>query len=167
MTINLYKLFQAENRDANALLESHKISGRDNGRTPFQWDSSENAGFTTGTPRLKVNPNFTEINHAAQETNENSPLNYFRRLIKFRKANPILVYGKYTLVDSKNPDVYAYTTELNQRKLLILLNFKSDAAVVDFDADLSRANVLVSNYPAASSGGKLKPYDAVILELEA
>ena len=164
MTINLHRLFEKEGRDVNELIESHKITGRDNGRTPFQWNDSENGGFTSGKPWLKVNPDYTEINAEAQETDENSVLNYFRRIVKFRKDNPVLIYGKYTLVDEENPNVYAYTRELDDRKLLILLNFTEKESAVTTDLDIERAKVLLGNYSAPSIDGKLKPYEAVILE---
>lgn len=166
MIINLYKLFEKEGKDTRELLESHKISGRDNGRTPFQWDDSANAGFTSGTPWLKVNPNFADINAAAQENDFHSPLNYFRRLIKFRRENLILIYGKYQLVDEKNPQVYAYTRELEGKKYLILLNFSAQEALVQTEFGLSQAQVLFGNYPNPSVSEPLKPYEAMILELK-
>ncbi|CAL1549089.1 unnamed protein product, partial [Lymnaea stagnalis] len=104
-------------------MESQKLIARDNGRTPFQWEDSENAGFTSGQPWLKVNPNYKEINAEAQETDENSVLNYFRKTIRFRKENEVLVYGKTEYFDLQSESVFAYTRELNGRKLLILLNF--------------------------------------------
>ena len=162
MTINLHRLFEKEGRDVNQIIESHKITGRDNGRTPFQWNNSENGGFTTGKPWLKVNPDYTKINAAAQETDENSVLNYFRRIVKFRRDNPVLIYGKYTLVDEENPNVYAYTRDLSDRKLLVLLNFTEKESAIKTDLDFQNAKVLLGNYPAPSVDGKLKPYEAVI-----
>jgi len=166
MTINLHKLFKSEGRDVRQLIESHKISGRDNGRTPFQWDDAANGGFTSGNPWLKVNPNYETINAAAQEDDPNSTLNYFRKIVKFRKNNPVLIYGKYALVDKDNPNVYAYTRELNDKKLLILLNFKARESAVNSGLDLSKAKVLLGNYPAPSTDGELKPYEAVVLEFQ-
>src|SRR5664279_922712 len=84
--------------------------------------------ITTRTQWIQVNKNYTTINEAAEENDPNSSLNYFRKVVKLRKENPILVYGKYTLLDKDNANVYAYTRELNGRKLLILLNFKSKVA---------------------------------------
>ncbi|MBS1796343.1 MAG: alpha-glucosidase [Acidobacteria bacterium] len=164
-SINWYKQIKEAGGDLRQFLESQKIAARDNSRTPFQWDATTNAGFTSGTPWLKVNPNYKTINVAAEEKNANSPLNYFRRLARFRKANPVLIYGKYTLVDAPNESVYAYTRELDGRKLLVLLNFKDREASADTGFDLSRAKVLFGNYPNFSKDGRLKPYQAVILEL--
>jgi oligo-1,6-glucosidase len=164
-TINWYKQVKAEGGDVQQLLDSHKISARDNSRTPIQWDNTANGGFTTGTPWLKVNQNYEKINAAAQEKDENSTLNYFRKLTALRKSEPTLIYGKYTVVDKDNENVYAYTRELNGRKLLILLNFKATESTVKTDLDLSKAKVLLGNYKDFSTDGKLKPYQAVILEL--
>lgn len=94
-TINWYKQTKAEGGDLNQFIESHKISARDNGRTPFQWDNSENAGFSTGTPWLKVNPNHKTINVAAQENDPNSILNYFRKMVALRKNDLTLIYGQF------------------------------------------------------------------------
>ncbi len=164
-SINWYKGIEKEGGDLKQFMESQKIAARDNGRTPFQWDDTTNAGFTSGTPWLKVNPNYQSINVAAQDKDENSPLNYFRRLIKFRKENPVLVYGKYSLLDKENPNVYSYTREMDGKKLLVLLNFKSFESTAATGLDLSKAKVVVGNYPTPSTSEKLRPYEAVIFEI--
>ena len=112
----MYKQIKDKNGDLQAFLNAQKISARDNSRTPFQWNDSVNAGFTTGTPWLKVNPNYKTINVAAEENDSNSCQNYFRKIVKLRKDNLVLVYGKYTLHDAVNPQVYAYTRELDGKK---------------------------------------------------
>ncbi len=166
MTINLYELIKREGGELDEFIESQKIIGRDNGRTPFQWNDSPNAGFTTGEPWLKVNPNYTKINAEAQEKDENSVLNYFRKIVILRKENPILIYGAYEILDAENPDIYAYTRQLGDEKLLILLNFKPHEAVAEIDFDLRGAKVLAGNYSEPSSGGRLKPCEAVVFELQ-
>ncbi len=163
MTINLHKLISSEGGDLDEFMESQKIIGRDNGRTPFQWDNSENAGFTSGKPWLKINPNYKEINAETQETDENSSLNYFRNLVKFRKENHALIYGKSEYYDLENESVFAYSRELDGRKLLILVNFKENEATVNVKFDLVNAKVLFGNYD--SFNGHLKPYQAVILKV--
>lgn len=164
-SINWYQQVRKSGGDLQAFLEAQKISARDNGRTPFQWDRTANAGFTTGGPWLKVNPNYTTINAAAQDSDPQSCLNYFRKLVRLRKASPALIYGKYVLLDKENPDVYAYTRELDGRKMLVLLNFKDTAASVNTGLDLGKAKVIFGNYPAPSQSGTLQPYEAVIYEL--
>lgn len=165
-TLNEYERQKNIGADLPAYLKRIAFESRDNGRTPFQWNSTANAGFTTGTPWIKVNPNYKNINAAAQGKDANSTLNYFRRIVKLRKDNPVLVYGKYTLLDAQNPDTYAYTRELNGRKLLVLLNFTSKTAPAQTGMDLGNATVLIGNYQKPSKSGTLMPYEAVVYELK-
>ncbi len=164
-SINMYKKTKNEGGDLKRFLENQKTGARDNGRTPFQWDNTKNAGFTTGTPWLKVNPNYGTVNVAAQEKDPNSILNYFRKIVALRKGNEVLIYGKYTLLDASNPDVYAYSRELNGKKLLVLLNFKAKTAAANTGLDLSKAKILIGNYASPSKNGELKSYESVIFEL--
>jgi len=84
------------------------MTGRDNARTPFQWDRSPETGFTAGTPWLKVNPDYTWINVADEEKDPTSILNYFKKVVSFRKENPSLIYGSYHLLDAENPQSYTF-----------------------------------------------------------
>jgi len=165
-TLNEYQYQKNIGGNMAEFMKQTAFSCRDNGRTPFQWNSSANAGFTIGTPWIKVNSNYKTINEAAQDKDPNSPLNYFRRIVKLRKNNLVLVYGKYTLLDKSNPDVYAYARELDGRKLLILLNFRNEPKVASTGLDLSKGKVLIDNYTEPSTDGKLKPYEAVVYQLE-
>jgi oligo-1,6-glucosidase len=165
-SINNYKIVKDKGEDLQAFLDAQKISARDNGRTPFQWDNTPNAGFTTGTPWLKVNPNYTAVNVQAQEADPNSTLNYFRNIVQLRKQNPALIYGKYTLLDRENPSVYAYTREWEGRKYLVLLNFKAQNAAANLNLDLSNAKIVINNYPEAKPATSLRPYEAMVLELK-
>jgi len=165
-TLNKFKKLKLEGGDLIQFKEKQKRVARDNGRTPFQWDNTSSAGFTTGTPWLKVNPNHKTINAEAQDKDQNSVLNYFRAAVKLRKENPVLVYGAYTLLDKDNPDVYAYSREQNGEKILVLLNFQGTSATVNTGIDMRNANVLLGNYPNASVDGKLRPYEAVIYKLD-
>lgn len=164
-TLNEYQYQKGKGADMNKFMDFVKFSCRDNGRTGFQWDTTANAGFTTGTPWLKTNPNYTTINAAAQEKDANSCLNYFRKMVKLRKDNPVLVYGKYTLLDKDNPAVYAYTREERGKKFLVLLNFTAATATVKTGIDISKGKVLINNYAAASASETLKPYEATVIEL--
>ena len=124
--LNAYKA--AQNTGTRDFTEFYynlgKIS-RDNARTPFQWDSSVNGGFTKGIPWIGVNKNFTKINVAVQEKDPFSTLNFFRKMVVFRKQNPVLIYGEYNILDKENPDVYTYTRTLGDEKWLVILNFKA------------------------------------------
>lgn len=162
-----YAQVKAKGGDLKRFLEGMKISSRDNGRTPMQWDASDQAGFTTGTPWLKVNPNYATVNVAAQENDPNSILNYFRKMTSLRKNEPTLVYGNFEMVDINNPSVFAYTRSLNGKTLLVLLNFKSGEAKVNTTLNLNKATALIGNYPQPSVNGALRPYEAVVLDLGA
>ncbi len=169
-TINWYNLTKKEGGNLERFLSSHKITARDNGRTPIQWDNSSNAGFTNTTPWIKVNPNYETVNVANQENDPNSVLNYFRKITKLRKLNPVLIYGKYTLLDQDNPDTYCYTRELNDTKVVVMLNFKPKKALVDLGINISNAKILISNYnetciQKSNEEIVLNPFHAVILEL--
>jgi oligo-1,6-glucosidase len=154
--------------DTTAYLKRLKFQGRDNGRTPFQWNSSANAGFTTGTPWIPVNPNYKMINAEEEEKNPNSCLNYFRKLVSLRKNNPALIYGKYQLLDKNNPKVYAYTREGNGKRFLILLNFSADKTLAQIHIPLAGAKLVLSNdqRSAKSPVMELNPYEACIYQLQ-
>lgn len=169
-TLNMYQKIKNEGGDLQYFLNGQKISARDNGRTPFQWDSSANAGFTRGTPWLKVNPNYKTVNVAAEEKNPNSTLNYFRRMIRLRKALPELVYGSYALVDRDNEKVYAYTRTLNHSKVLVILNFSKEEVLFNVPASAGKIQtVLINNLNSVtitSNQVKLQPYQAVIARIK-
>jgi oligo-1,6-glucosidase len=166
-SINMYQQIKNKGGNLTEFIEAQKISARDNARTPFQWDSSSQAGFTTGTPWIKVNPNYKTINVAAEENTSNSCLHYFRKMVKLRKENPVLVYGKYTLIDKDNSSVYAYTREWNGKTILVLLNFTSKPATVNISTlNTNKVKLLIGNYSnAASAKNELRPYEAVVYEL--
>jgi len=165
-TRNRYEFLKNNGGDLSAFLEDRKQTSRENGRTPFQWNNSKNGGFTEGTPWLKVNPNFETINAEAQENDTNSTLNYFRKLVKLRKDEPTLTYGKYTLLDKENPSVFSYTRELNGKKIMVVLNFTDNETKYNTTIDISKARVLLGNYPNPSKTKTLKPYEAVVFEIK-
>jgi oligo-1,6-glucosidase len=160
-----YEKVKMAHGDLKQFIESQKTGGaRDNGRTPFQWNASANAGFSSGMPWLKVNQNHTTLNAEIQEKDPNSCLNYFRKMTKLRTENAVLIYGKYKLLDEKNPAVYAYTRELDGKKMLVLLNFTKEKATVNTGIDVKKTKVLINNCTTFSD--KLLPYQAVVIEVE-
>ncbi len=163
-TLNEYQYQKNHNGDMEKFMKNLQFSCRDNGRTPFQWDSSKNAGFSTGNPWLSVNANYKTINAAQQEKDPNSILNYFRKVVQLRKDNQALVYGAYTLLDKDNPSVYAYTREWQGRTFLVVLNFTNQPAVFNTGLDLSKAKVVIDNYPATTDQA-LKAYEARVYQL--
>lgn len=167
-TRNKYTQIKNAGGDLDAYMENRKQTSRENGRTPFQWDTTENAGFTTGKPWLKVNSNHNIINAEAQEKDPNSVLNYFRQLVQLRKQDLTLVYGAYTLLDKDNPDVFAYTRELDGKKLLILLNFSEKNTAYTLPISTAKSKIILDNYSNTKKIKKntLRPYEAVILELK-
>ncbi len=160
-----YAQVKAKGGDLKRFLEGMKISSRDNGRTPMQWNTDSNAGFTTGKPWLKVNSNYKTVNVIDEEKDANSCFNYFKKMVKLRKENKVLTYGKYTLLDAQNPDVYCYTREMNGKKFLVMLNFKSKTAKANTGLNLNKVKLLLGNYTTATKDENLKPYEAVIFEL--
>ncbi len=168
-TINYYRKLQNEGGDLDYFLQGQKISARDNGRTPFQWDDSKNAGFTKGKPWLKVNPNYKKINVAAQEKDPDSVLNYFRKMVRLRKSLPELIYGKYELLDRDNEKVYAYTRALNKKKVLVLLNFSTSLTKFEIPKTSGSLNVLMNNIASLNIKNNivtLEPYQALLIRLK-
>jgi oligo-1,6-glucosidase len=145
---------------------------RDNSRTPMQWDGSLNAGFSAGTPWLKVNPNFRTVNVAAAEMDPDSVLHYYRKLIALRKRNPIMVYGEYEDITRDDSDTYVYLRKHEGKTWLVILNPNDKHRVVQLPAALSsrRRHVILANYntePDGPSAGvlDLRPHEAVVYEL--
>ncbi len=162
-TLNEYQYQLKNGGDIKKFLQQISFTCRDNGRTPFQWDSSFNAGFSTGTPWLRLNVNYKSLNVAAQEKDPNSVLNHFRKLTALRLANKALIYGKYTILDKENPAVYTYTREYEGRKFLVLLNFTAKPAPYNLPEKTGKGTLVAQNYPDAPAEGLLRPYEAVVL----
>jgi oligo-1,6-glucosidase len=169
-TRNRYYLALKQSKEAAAAyLQMQAELSRDNSRTPMQWDAAANAGFTTGKPWLPVNENYNATNVKAEDTAANSILNFVRKMIQLRKQyKEVLVYGKYTLLDKANANVYAYTREADKKKFLVLLNFT--AATGSFKAgDLKLGNELINNLQplaVANNVVSLQPYQACVVELQ-
>lgn len=169
-TINYYHFLERTGGNLQEFLTSQKEVARDNSRTPMQWDATTNAGFTTGTPWLKVNPNYTSINAEASLKDETSIFHYVQKMIQLRKSSPVLVYGKYTLVDAANEQVYAYTRELNGEKVLVLLCFSDKGGTVTLPAGMQTGEELINNLTEKITNNNgsiaLKPWQAVIVKLK-
>lgn len=167
-----YKMKYEGKEAAGRYLEEQKLVGRDNARTPFQWNNTRNAGFTKGNSTwLKVNPNYETVNVEVENADENSILNYFRQACCFRKINNALVYGSYKILDKDNKQVYSYIRSDGKKRFLISLNFSSDNAIADIsDADMSNYRVELHNYADKKvnlQSGKLslRPWEAIVVEL--
>lgn len=164
-TINYYHQLKSKGQDADEFLKAHAPISRDNARTPMQWDSSNQAGFTTGTPWLKVNENYRSLNIASQELDPNSVLHYFRRMMLLRKSSPALVYGKFSLEDPSNPQLFAYTRSLDDQRWLIVLNFSDREASLCTSIDTGKCVVRIGNYMDPAPMPVYRPYEAVVYEI--
>lgn len=142
-----------------------RFVGRDNARTPMQWDDSENAGFTTGTPWILVNPNYTTINAKAELADENSVFHYYKKLIKLRKEHDIIPYGQYQLLLPEDEELYVYTREYEGRKLLVVCSFTEKERSFNVPEEFADGTCLISNYEYGNSKGAvtLRPYEAFVL----
>jgi oligo-1,6-glucosidase len=166
--INGYKKVINENGDVGLYLKNLKFGSRDNGRTPMQWDTIKNANFTTGKPWLSINQNYKTINVALEENDPNSVLNHFKKMVNLRNNNKVLVYGDYTLLKTKHPDIYAYTRKLGSKKMLVVLNFKNKESNIELSETSSIKEVLINNFKTIRIEQNkiyLKPYQAVIFSL--
>lgn len=164
-SINMHQYLASNGGDLQRFMAAQKITARDNGRTPFQWNNTENAGFTNGTPWLKVNPNYNQVNAEAQENNLGSILNYLRNLITLRKKHKTLIYGIYQLLDASNKSVYAYSRQDENGLFMILLNFTPANAEFNIDFDLTNAELIIGNYPENIDKSNLRPYQACVYKL--
>ena len=141
------------------------FKSRDNARTPMQWDDTQNAGFSTGTPWIAVNPNYTQINAKLQTLDPDSVFHYYKKLIELRKQYPVIVYGKYELLFQDNEDLFVYTRSLQDIKLLVVCNFTEKNIAFDIPEPFSNAQCLISNIHNAyqDPAVQLQPYEAFVL----
>lgn len=171
-TINLYKEAVEEKAvdPTRAMTVVHAVS-RDNARTPMQWDASEEAGFTTGTPWIKVNPNYQEINVANALSDPNSIFYYYKKLIQLRKTNPVIVYGTFDLIPNSHEEIYAFTRTLEADRLLVILNVSRQAPVFHLPEQFrfTSAELMINNYEVDSNQDihqiPLRPFEARVYRL--
>jgi oligo-1,6-glucosidase len=171
-TLTMYQYLKSldKEEEIEQFIKDQQFSARDNSRTPFQWTAGEKAGFTTGEPWITLNPDHIYINEEAQDADSNSPLNYFRQLVKFRKERMELVYGKYTLYDEAHEQVYTYTRVLDKKGLLVMLNFSKELVDYAIPASLKIKNYepLINNETSVQVEDHhliLLPYQALLFEL--
>ena len=140
--------------------------GRDNARTPMQWDDSAYAGFSTATPWIMVNPNYTKINAKDQINREDSVFKYYQKLIKLRHESELIVYGTYDLILDDDKDIYAYIRTLGDEKLIVYCNFSENTREVELPKEFTNGKVLISNYSDAKVNHKitLRPYEAIVIQ---
>lgn len=170
-TLNFYREMTKKGLPKKKIMEAiHRIS-RDNARTPMQWDDSPYAGFTTGSPWIKVNPNYPEINVAHDLKDSNSIFYYYQKIIRLREENLIMIYGDYQLILEDDEHIYSYLRTLNKDRLLIILNFFSSQTMFNLPEDINyqEKELLISNYNVEEKedikSTNLRPYEARVYKL--
>lgn len=171
-SINAYHEFVGNGQiNADDMMRYLKKKSRDNSRTPMQWDDSENAGFTTGTPWIMVNPNYTQINAKEQMERSDSVFHYYQKLIQLRKEHEIIQYGSYELLFAEDKHLYVYTRTLGKQKLLVICNFSREStsfAVPPEFAEAEGTELLIRNYSDRETAGLqetlLRPYESFVLK---
>jgi oligo-1,6-glucosidase len=163
-SLNHYRTAVAGGASVDDVLASLRQMGRDNARTPMQWDATSHAGFTSGTPWIAVNPNFVEINAEAALADEGSVFHYYRRLIALRHDEPVVAHGDFTMLLASDPVVYAFTRRLADVELLVLGNFSAESVTADVPAaaEWAAARLLIANYPPYDDAPALvlRPWEA-------
>lgn len=158
-TLGMYRKYKALGWPEEKILRSIHARSRDNARTPMQWSGAENAGFTTGTPWLKINPNYKTINADNQLSDPDSVFSFYQRLIRLRKGHPVFREGTFRLVLADHEDIFAYTRTTAAAQLLVVCNFRG----ADIEDPLAIGEIpVLCNYPDQPLLGRLRPYEARI-----
>ena len=166
-TIDQYQVARQAGLSEEAALEACRYMSRDNARTPMQWSGEENAGFTTGTPWLKVNPNYRRINVADQERDPDSVLRYYRRLIALRKCDEyreLFTYGTFVPAFTDREGIMAYYRQLDGVRVLVAANFGKEIASLTLEYPAKK--LLLSNMDAALPGDTLTLRSCEVIAIE-
>ena len=165
--LEIHNIYRERTRQGYAhedVMRSIWARGRDNARTPMQWDAGENAGFTEGTPWLPVNPNYTDINASAAMADSDSVFYHYKKLIELRKTLPVFRNGAFTLLCPEDEHVFAYTRDNENSHLLVVCNFSSEHQDFELPENFHGSKLLLSNYKSDCPG--LRPYEAAMLYYE-
>jgi len=147
---NLYREWEAAGKDTTPLFQAIQMQGRDNARTPMQWNNSNHAGFTDSNPWMKVNPNHTFINVEAALKNKNSIFYFYKKMLELRKTYKTLVYGDFELLAADSEQIFAYRRWDEEHEFIILLNFSEATIPSSSIIDLVNCSLLLGNYPNES-----------------
>ena len=158
---NFYRERMAQGYSHESVMESIRKRGRDNARTPMQWTSGENAGFTTGDPWLTVNPNHATINAEAAMADPDSVFHHYKKLVQIRKDYDVIRSGSFTLLCPEDEKIFAYTRDTEDAHLLVVCNFSGEEQPFDLPEAYRDAQVLIANYPDRAH--ILRPYEAMML----
>lgn len=163
---NMYRIKREEGVPHEEIMKEIWLASRDNSRTPMQWSDDPQAGFTTGTPWLGVNPNYKTINVEKQLQDEHSILHFYKKMIKLKKEHELFTYGTYDLLLSDHPQIYAYTRTLEEEKVVILANLTGEAAQMNESLPfaVTSSQLLLANIDVADHDHikeiQLKPFEA-------
>ena len=160
--LNSWEIARKAGQDMDQVLKRIAQEGRDNARTPMLWDDSGNAGFTSGSPWIGVNPNHDQINASQQREDEASVYNYYKALITFRKTHQTLVYGRYECLDPDDETTYSYTRSDSDGTYLIVLNMSSQSVAIP--AVEGRWQMRINNYLGENPTWELRPWEAKIFQ---
>ncbi|WP_141992858.1 alpha-glucosidase [Bacillus sp. B4EP4a] len=171
-TLNSYdELVNSHGWSKERMMSAIHARSRDNARTPIQWNDSRNAGFTKGTPWIKVNPNFPEINAEKAYNDPNSIFHFYKKLIQLRKKHEVVVYGRFELLWPDDERIFAYTRSFEEERLLVLCNFREEQASYTLPEELQAysATKLIGNYDQEEEGissKPLRPYECRVYHLK-
>ncbi|GAA4063624.1 alpha-glucosidase [Amphibacillus indicireducens] len=166
---NYYRIERSEGKSHEEIMQVIWKNGRDNSRTPMQWTSEPQAGFTKGTPWMKVNPNYPDINVEQNLNDPDSIYHYYRKMIELRKSTDALIYGTYDLIAEDHEQIYAYTRTLNGERYAVIVNMFDEEASLDLSNDLSFAELKMANYlivDELNANLILRPYEARVYQLK-
>lgn len=163
-THNFYREYTAKGMDEATFIELANRYGRDNARTPMQWDQSPNAGFGTGEPWIKVNPNYTDINVASEINRTDGIFRFYRQLLHLRKNLPVLVYGSYGELPQDNPSLFVYQRQDESHTCFVALNFSDRVATFQLPVPTDSLQVVLGNYPDAGLSN-LRPWEARLYQV--
>jgi len=169
-SINFYN----ENLETNKFTSQEALQminneGRDNARTPMQWNNDSNAGFTMNEPWIKVNPNFKTINVESQIDDPNSILNYYKNILALKRENPVFTYGKIKEIEKDNSSVYAYQKRNKQEDILVFLSFSETEIDIDYKFDTKNYDMLINNYSFVTKSFDkltLMPFQALVFKIK-
>lgn len=158
--INMYHERLEKGYSKDEIMKSIYAKGRDNARTPMQWDDSANAGFTTGAPWIKVNDNYDKINAKSQVDDPDSIFSCYKKLVQLRKDYPVFVDGKFTLLLEDDENIFAYSRKNEEKTMIVVCNFFDKEIPMPLAKECEGMEVLISNYKDTSDMSVLRPYEA-------
>lgn len=168
-SLNMYKERISKGYKHEEIMESIYAKGRDNARTPIQWDDSEYGGFSTSKPWLAVNKNYKYINAKNCLKDNDSIFYHYKKLIEIRKSNETIIYGDYNLLYEDDKNIFAYTRKLDGDTILVVCNFYNIETKINYEGDYESLEILISNYSDSSinlSNLKLRPYEAIMYRIK-